>query len=182
MAKVRTSAAEDQLSVVAQLLIDTQKNIVILHDSMTKLQLDKEAYKRYFLSASQSAVEEIKSVTGEEIATMERISKEVVSRQEESIKSIQQALTNALSKIEQATVKKVTTAKQVYWLAGIIGISVISLEVNRGFDRKLIQESLEKTKEAEFMRMELIQWMNENPKDAKKFKEWYSKEFYLKKN
>lgn len=179
MAKVKTTATEDQLSVVAQLLIDTQKNIIVLHDTMTKLQLDKDTYKRYFLSASQTAAEEIKLVTGQEIATMECISKEVVSRQEASMQSMEKALASALNSIEQATLKKVTAARQVYWLAGIVaivlGIAVLSLEVNRGYDRKVIQESLEKTKQAEFMRMELIQWMNENPKDAKKFKEWYNK-------
>lgn len=61
-------------------------------------------------------------------------------------------------------------------IAIVLGISIVSLEINRGYDRKIIQESLEKTKEAEFIRMKFIQWMNENPKDAKEFKEWYKKE------
>lgn len=177
MAKVKTSGVEDQLSVVAQLLTDTQKNITVLQKVMENVKLDKEEYKRYFLLASKSTIEEMKSVTGQEIAMMELISKGIVTMQEDSTQSIQTALSDALAKIEQATTKRVATAKQVYWLAGIVaivlGTAVVSLEINRGFDSRIIQESLEKTKEAEYMTQELLQWMRENPKDAKKFKQWY---------
>jgi len=49
-----------------------------------------------------------------------------------------------LSKIENATEQKIKTAKQVYWLAGIVaivlGITTVFLEINRSIDKKTIAE------------------------------------------
>jgi len=45
MAKVKTSEIEDQLSVIAHLLTETEKNIKVLQKTADDLNLNKENYR-----------------------------------------------------------------------------------------------------------------------------------------
>jgi len=176
MAKVKTSEIENQLSVIAHLLTETEKNIKVLQKTADDLNLNKEAYKAFFVQSIRASTETIKSVTSQEIASMGKVSDSVVENQNKAISSINKTLEIALSKIENATEQKIKTAKQVYWLAGIVaivlGITTVFLGINRSIDKKTIAESVQGKAEVEAWKADLKQWMSENPKDAKSFIEW----------
>lgn len=109
---------------------------------------------------------------------MNKISSDIKSLQSSSIQNIEKALQIALVKIEQATERKIKTAKQVYWLAGIVaivlGITTVFLEVTRSIDKTTIAEAIQGKAEVEVWKTDLEQWMKENPKTSRHFKEWYN--------
>jgi|SRR5690606_3384099 len=176
MAKIRTNENEEQLSVIAQLLSETQKSITELNKTAYKLGENQEVYRRFYEKSIEASSQQIKAVTSQEINAMSKISSDIQSLQNSSIQKIEKALQIALVKIEQATEKKVQTAKQVYWFAGvvafIVGICVVFLAVIRTMDKNTIAEAVQTKAEAEAWKAELQQWMNENPKDAKSFIKW----------
>lgn len=176
MAKVKTSEIEDQLSVIAHLLTETEKSIKVLQKTADDINLNKEAYKTFFVQSMTASTETIKSVTSQEIMSMSKISDNVADNQNKVIASINKTLEIALSKIENATEQKIKTAKQVYWLAGIVaivlGITTVFLEINRSIDKKTIAAAVQGKAEVEVWKVDLKQWMSENPKDAKSFIEW----------
>lgn len=179
MAKVKTSEIEDQLSVIAHLLTETEKNIKVLQKTADDINLNKESYKAFFVQSVRASTETIKSVTSQEIIYMSKISDNVADNQNKAIASINKTLEIALSKIENATEQKIKTAKQVYWLAGIVaivlGITTIFLEINRSIDKNIISEAVKSKAEVEAWKADLKQWMRDNPKDAKSFIEWNKK-------
>jgi len=75
--------------------------------------------------------------------------------------------------------QKIKSAKQTFWFLAIIGaflaIATITLEVNRSIDKKTISEAVRVKAESDAWKVDLKQWMDENPKDAKSFIEWYKK-------
>jgi uncharacterized membrane protein len=176
MAKVRTSEIEDQLSVIAHLLTETEKNIKVLQKTADDLNLNKEAYKAFFVQSMRASTETIKSVTSQEIISMSKISDNVEDNQNKAIASINKTLQIALTKIEHATEQKIKKSKQVYLLAGIVavvlGITTIFLEINRSIDKKTIAEAVQGKAEVEAWKADLKQWMSQNPKDAKSFIDW----------
>lgn len=176
MAKVKTSEQEEQLSVIAHLLSETQKNVKELRSTVDDLSLNKDSYKAFFIEAVRTSSNNIKSITAEEIFSMEKISKDVKENQDKALQSINKSLEVALYKIEKATEQKIKTAKQVYWLAGIVaivlGITTVFLEVNRSIDKRIITEAAQGKFEVESWKADLKQWMKENPRDAKSFIEW----------
>ena len=92
MAKVKTSEIEDQLSVIAHLLTETEKNIKVLQKTADDLNLNKEAYKTFFVQSMRVSTETIKSVTSQEIASMGKVSDSVVEDQNKAITSINKTL------------------------------------------------------------------------------------------
>lgn len=176
MAKVKTSEIEDQLSVISHLLTETERNIKVLQKTAGDLSLNKEAYTAFFIQSMRTSTETIKSVTSQEIACMSKISNNVIENQNKAIASINKTLEIALTKIENATEHKIKTAKQVYWLAGIVavvlGITTIFLEITRSIDKEIIAEAVQGKAEVEAWKADLKQWMSENPKDAKSFIGW----------
>jgi len=148
----------------------------VLQKTADDISSNKEVYKAFFVQSMKASAETIKSVTSQEIASMGKVSDSVVENQNTAIASINKTLQIALSKIENATEQKIKTAKQVYWLAGIVaivlGITTVFLEINRSIDKKTIAESVQGKAEVEAWKADLKQWMSENPKDAKSFIEW----------
>lgn len=143
MAKVKTSEIEDQLSVIAHLLTETEKNTKVLQKTADDLNLNKDAYRAFFVQSMRASIKTIKSVISQEIASMAKVSDSVVENQKKQ-QHLSKTLEIALSKIENATEQKIKTAKQVYWLAGIVaivlGITTVFLEVNRSIDKRTITE------------------------------------------
>lgn len=176
MAKVKTSDQEEQLSVIAHLLNETQKNVKELRNTVDDLSLNKDSYKSFFIEAVRTSTNNIKAITTQEITSMEKISKDVKENQDKALQSINKSLEVALYKIEKATEQKIKNAKQVYWLAGIValvlGISTIFLEITRSIDKETVTEAIQGKAEVEAWKADLKQWMKENPKDAKSFIEW----------
>lgn len=178
MAKIRTNENEEQLSVIAHLLSETQQSITELNKATHKLEQNQEVYRRFFEKSTETSCQQIKAVTSQEITAMNKISSDIKSLQSSSIQNIEKALQIALVKIEQATERKIKTAKQVYWLAGIVaivlGITTVFLEVTRNIDKTTIAEAIQGKAEVEVWKTDLEQWMKENPKTSRHFKEWYN--------
>jgi len=92
MAKVKTSEIEDQLSVIAHLLTETEKSIKVLQKTADDINLNKEAYKDFFVQSMRASTETIKSVTSQEIMSMSKISDNVADNQNKVIVSINKTL------------------------------------------------------------------------------------------
>ena len=81
MAKVKTSEIEDQLSVIAHLLTETEKNTKVLQKTADDLNLNKDAYRAFFVQSMRASIKTIKSVISQEIASMAKVSDSVVENQ-----------------------------------------------------------------------------------------------------
>jgi|SRR5690606_33562131 len=179
MAKVKAAETEEQIAVIAQLLSDTQKNIQQLRKATEEISANKELYKTSFELATKTTTESLKAFTAQEITSMNQASRNVVRTCEESIKKIRETSGIALNEIQNTSKQKIREAKQVYWLAGIValvlGITTIFLEVNRSIDKETIAKAIQERETIESWKLDLKQWMEENPKDSKSFLDWMKK-------
>src|SRR5690606_24212872 len=103
MAKIRTNENEEQLSVIAQLLSETQKSITELNKTAYKLGENQEVYRRFYEKSIEASSQQIKAVTSQEINAMSKISSDIQSLQNSSIQKIEKALQIALRSEEHTS-------------------------------------------------------------------------------
>jgi len=176
MAKIKTSEHEEQLSVIAKLLIETDKNVKELKKAQDKISENKELYELYFENAIKSTVNKIDSLTSLKIREINQISDNISQSHTEAIQQIKNSAYETIKDIREMSEKKIKSAKQTYWFTGIIavvlGIATIMIEVNRSVDEKMITEAVRAKAEVEAWKLDLKEWMRDNPKDAKSFIDW----------
>jgi len=179
MAKIKTSEHEDQLSVIAQLLIETDKNIKELGKATHEINENKELYKVYFENAIEHTVKTLNELTTLKMREMNQISSSIAKSHAEAMQQIKNSADETIKNVREMSEQKIKSSKQSFWFVASIGavlaIATITLEVNRGIDKKTISEAVRVKAEADAWKVDLKQWMDENPKDAKSFIEWYKK-------
>jgi len=179
MAKIKTSEHEDQLSVIAQLLIETDKNIKELGKATYEINENKELYKVYFENAIEHTVKTLNELTTLKMREMNQISTSIAKSHAEAMQQIKNSADETIKNVREMSEQKIKSSKQSFWFVASIGavlaIATITLEVNRSIDKKTISEAVRVKAEADAWKVDLKQWMDQNPKDAKSFIEWYKK-------
>lgn len=176
MAKVKTSAHEDDLSVIAEELKKVQEIVRDLGESVSKSTQNQAVYQRVLENERNESVKILKSVISQEIASLNGIRRDTVSLEQRVQENIQKTSLNALQEVKDAVLIKSKISKNMVWMLGICGILValvtIGVLVKQSIDQKTIAGAIEEKAKYEYLMNDLKQWAKENPRDAKSFVNW----------
>jgi len=176
MAKIKTTAYEEQLSVIAQELQQTQEVVKGLESIVLKMTQNQAMYQQILENERIASSKTIKSVISQEISSLNGITRDIVSLEQRVNENIQKTSLKALAEVKDAVLAKNKSSKQVVWMLGICGILValaaIALQVTRSFDKSTITGAIEEKAKYEWLMLDLKRWAKENPRDAKSFNQW----------
>lgn len=176
MAKVKTTAHEDDLSVIAEELKQAQQVVRILEDNISKSTQNQAVYQRILESERIESMKALKSVISQEIASLNKISGNIVSLEQQAQENIKKTSLSALQEVKDAVLIKSKTSKNIVWMLGICGIllalATIGILVSRSFDKSTITGAMQEKAKYESLMLDLKQWAKENPRDAKSFNQW----------
>ena len=161
MAKIKTTAHEDDLSVIAEELKKVQEIVRDLGESVSRSKQNQAVYQRVLENERNESVKTLKSV---------------VSLEQRVQENIQKTSLNALQEIKDAVLIKSKTSKNMVWMLGICGILfalvTIGVLVKQSSDQETIAGAIEQKATYEYLMNDLKQWAKENPKDSKSFIDW----------
>lgn len=176
MAKIKTTVHEDQLSVIAQELQQTQEIVRNLGATVFKMTQNQAVYQKILENERVESSKSVKSVISQEISSLNKITRDIVSLEQRANENIQKTTLKALNEVKDAVLAKNKTSQQMIWMLGICGILValvtIALQVTRSFDKSTITGAIEEKAKYESLMFDLKQWAKENPRDARSFNQW----------
>lgn len=179
MAKIKTTAHEDDLSVIAEELKKVQEIVRDLGESVSKSTQNQAVYQRVLENERIESIKTLRSVISQEITALNKITRDIVSLEQRVQENIQKTSLNALQEVKDAVLIKSKTSKNMVWMLGICGILValvtIGILVKQNFDKNTITGAIEEKAKYEYLMNDLKQWAKENPKDAKSFIDWGKK-------
>lgn len=176
MAKIKTTAHEDDLSVIAEELKKVQGIVRDLGESVSKSTQNQAVYQRVLESERIESIKTLRSVISQEITALNKITGDIVSLEQRVQENIQKTSLNALQEVKDAVLIKSKTSKNMVWMLGICGILValvtIGILVKQNFDKNTIAGAIEEKAKYEYLMNDLKHWAKENPRDAKSFVNW----------
>lgn len=176
MAKIKTTAHEDDLSVIAEELKKVQEIVRDLGESVSKSTQNQAVYQRVLENERNESVKTLKSVISQEIASLNGIRRDIVSLEQRVQENIKKTSLNALQEVKDAVLIKSKTSKNMVWMLGICGILfalvTIGVLVKQSSDQETIAGAIEQKAKYEYLMNDLKQWARENPKDSKSFVDW----------
>lgn len=179
MAKIKTTAHEDDLSVIAEELKKVQEIVRDLGESVSKSTQNQAVYQRVLENERIESIKTLRSVISQEITALNKITRDIVSLEQRVQENIQKTSLNALQEVKDAVLIKSKRSKNMVWMLGICGILValvtIGILVKQNFDKNTLTGAIEEKAKYEYLMNDLKQWAKENPKDAKSFIDWGNK-------
>ena len=176
MAKIKTTAHEDNLSVIAEELKQMQEIVQNLENNISKSTQNQAVYQRVLENERIESMKTLKLVISQEIASLNGIRRDIVSLEQRVQESIKKTSLNALQEVKGAVLIKSKTSKQVIWMLGICGILValatIGSLVKQSSDQETITGAIEQKAKYECLMNDLKEWAKDNPRDAKSFTQW----------
>jgi hypothetical protein len=176
MAKVKTTEHEDDLSVIAEELKLVQQIVRDLRENTSNLTRSQAVYQQALEKERIESAKTLKSVISQEIESLKKVHRDIVSLEERAQGNIKKMSSKALQEVKDAVLIKSRTSNHVIWMLGICGILValatIGILVKRNFDNNTIVAAIQEKAKYESLMLDLKQWAKENPKDAKSFVDW----------
>ena len=96
MAKIKTTAHEDQLSVIAQELQQTQEIVRNLGATVSKMTQNQAVYQKILENERIESSKAVKSVISQEISSLNKITRDIVSLEQRANENIQKTTLKAL--------------------------------------------------------------------------------------
>lgn len=176
MAKVKTTEHEDDLSVIAEELKLVQQIVRDLRENTSNLTRNQAVYQQALENERIESAKTLKSVISQEIESLKKVQRDIVSLEERAQENIKKMSLKALQEVKDAVLIKSRTSKHVIWMMGICGIMValatIGILVKHSFDKNTIVDAIQEKAKYESLMLDLKQWAKENPRDAKSFVDW----------
>lgn len=176
MAKIKTTAHEDDLSVIAEELKKVQEIVRDLGESVSKSTQNQAVYQRVLENERNESAKTLKSVISQEIASLNGVRRDIVSLEQRVQENIKKTSLNTLQEVKDAVLIKYSTSKNIVWMLGICGILfslvTIGVLVKQSSDQETIAGAIEQKAKYEYLMNDLKQWAKDNPRDAKSFNQW----------
>lgn len=176
MAKVKTSPYQDDLSVIAAELKQVEQIVKDLRENTSNLTQNQAVYEQILQKERNSSIKDLKSAISEEMQSLNKIQRDIISLEEKVNENIRMMSVKALQEVKDAVLIKSRTSNHVIWMLGICGILValatIGILVKRSFDKNTIVAAIQEKAKYESLMLDLKQWAKENPRDGKSFVDW----------
>jgi len=176
MAKIKTTATEDDLSVISEEIKKLQALVKGIDSSVSKMEQNKALYSDLLEKERTRSTEILKDVISQEIDNLKGISKNIISLEHQVSENIEKSTLKALQEVKNSIAEKTKASKQMIWTLSIGGILValatMAVLGTRIMDQKTIEEAVQTKARYEKLMNNLKQWSQDNPRDAKSFNRW----------
>lgn len=176
MAKIKTTANEDDLSVISEEIKRLQSIVQDIGSSASKMDQNKALYSDLLEKERIRSIEALRYVISQEIGNLNGVSKNIISLEHQASENIEKSTLKALQEVKNSIAEKTKTSKQMIWVLSIGGILValatMAVLGTRIMDQRTIEEAVQAKSRYEYLMNDLKQWAQDNPKDAKSFNRW----------
>lgn len=176
MAKIKTTATEDDLSVISEEIKRLQSIVQDIDKSASKMEQNKALYSDLLEKERTRSAEALKLVISQEIGNLNRVSKNIISLEHQASENIEKSTLKALQEVKNSISEKAKMSKQITWTLCIGGILValatMAVLGTRIMDQRTIEEAVHTKAQYEHLMNNLKQWAQDNPRDAKNFNRW----------